>query len=70
MYKAQKIYIWGNLTKVLSCAEDLDPDADRVGSASFCCVWIRIGINARQMKKLINFTFFHKISKFYSKYLK
>ncbi len=49
---------------------DSDPDARRVGSASFCCVWIRIGIIARQMKKLINYTFFHKIPKFYSKYLK
>jgi hypothetical protein len=57
----------------------LDPDPDRVGSASFCRIRIgfqgmpiriRIGINASHMKKLKKYTFFHKSSICCPKYLK
>ncbi len=37
-------------------------DPDRVGSASFCLIQIRIGINSKQLIKFINLTFFQKIS--------
>ncbi len=54
MYKTQE-----NLSSVV----DPDPDAERVGSALFCLIRIgigiqgmpiRIGINSKQMIKLIN----------------
>jgi hypothetical protein len=63
----------------------VDQDTDQVGSASFCWIRIRIaiqgmpigirpirlGINIRHMKKLINYLyFFHKISICCLKYLK